>query len=188
MAIAISVSMVLLFGEIIPQAVCARYGLQIGAYLNFLVLFLMVITFPISFPISLLLDKLLGKDHITFYRRSQLKSIIDIHGTSENSIEANGPLSKNEMQVIRGALDLQEMVIERLMRPILQTFMIDVDSKLDQKTIEQIQNSKSCEISLNSLRWIFQNSCFQKQQKQRYWLPCDQVIDWNFHRGQFLHL
>lgn len=31
-AIVVSVTVVLLFGEIIPQAACSRYGLQIGAY------------------------------------------------------------------------------------------------------------------------------------------------------------
>lgn len=41
-AILISVTAILLFGEILPQAVCKRYGLEIGAYLAWLVRLLMV--------------------------------------------------------------------------------------------------------------------------------------------------
>ena len=139
LAIGISVSMVLLFGEVIPQAVCARYGLQIGAYLNYFVLFLMAISFPVAFPISLLLDKMLGKDHLTFYRRSQLKEIIHIHGDEENSIEPDtGPLSKHEIQLMKGALELHEMVVEKRMKKLNDVEMIEIDSKIDDELFEKV--------------------------------------------------
>lgn len=51
-AILISVTLILLFGEIIPQAFCSRYGLAIGAMLAPVVQVLVVICFPIAYPIS----------------------------------------------------------------------------------------------------------------------------------------
>ncbi|KAL0318086.1 UNVERIFIED_CONTAM: DUF21 domain-containing protein [Sesamum angustifolium] len=51
-AILISVTLILAFGEIIPQAVCSRYGLNIGARLSVIVRLLVIIVFPISYPIS----------------------------------------------------------------------------------------------------------------------------------------
>lgn len=51
-AILISVTLILLFGEIIPQAFCSRYGLAIGATLAPVVQVLVVICFPIAYPIS----------------------------------------------------------------------------------------------------------------------------------------
>lgn len=56
--------------RIIPQAICTRFGLAIGYYFSPLVLLLMGLFFPISFPIAILLDKILGKDHNTFFRRA----------------------------------------------------------------------------------------------------------------------
>jgi len=43
-AILLSVSFVLLFGEVIPQAVCSKYGMAIGYYSSPLVYFLLVIS------------------------------------------------------------------------------------------------------------------------------------------------
>jgi metal transporter CNNM len=50
-------------GEIIPQALCTRYGLQIGAYSAWFVRGLMALTSPLTFPISKILDCLLGTEH-----------------------------------------------------------------------------------------------------------------------------
>ena len=41
--------------------------------------FLIVLFFIISYPLSKLLDFLLGKDTNTFYRRAELKELLDIH-------------------------------------------------------------------------------------------------------------
>ena len=50
-------------GEIIPQAVCSRYGLLVGAYSAWFVNLLMIITLLLSWPIAKLLDLLLGSEH-----------------------------------------------------------------------------------------------------------------------------
>lgn len=62
MAIFISVSLVLLFGEIIPQAYCTGpEQIKIAAYVSPLTKALMWGTYPLSYPISRLLDHLLGE-------------------------------------------------------------------------------------------------------------------------------
>lgn len=38
--------------QIIPQAVCSRYGLSVGAKLSILVRFIVIILFPLAYPIS----------------------------------------------------------------------------------------------------------------------------------------
>ncbi|XP_042430248.1 DUF21 domain-containing protein At4g14240-like isoform X4 [Zingiber officinale] len=51
-AVVLSVTFVLAFGEVIPQAICSRYGLAVGANFVWLVCILMVICYPISYPIG----------------------------------------------------------------------------------------------------------------------------------------
>ena len=50
-------------GEIIPQAVCSRHGLAVGAHSAWFVRILMVAFAGIAYPISKVLDYLLGAEH-----------------------------------------------------------------------------------------------------------------------------
>lgn len=72
-AILISVSAILIFGEILPQAVCRKYSMQIGAYLSWLVRIVMIITVPISWPLGKCLDWLLGHETALFRRAGKLE-------------------------------------------------------------------------------------------------------------------
>lgn len=38
--------------QIIPQAVCSRYGLSVGARTSILVRIIVIVLFPIAYPIS----------------------------------------------------------------------------------------------------------------------------------------
>ena len=61
-AIIVSVTLVLIFGEVLPQAVCTGPDqVKIAAKAAFMTKCLMYVTAPISYPIALLLDKLLGE-------------------------------------------------------------------------------------------------------------------------------
>ena len=61
-AILLSVTLVLFFGEVIPQALCKAYGLQIGASTACFVKALMSLLYPIVWPIAKILDYLFGEE------------------------------------------------------------------------------------------------------------------------------
>lgn len=64
LAILISVFLLLLFGEIIPQAICTGPDqVKIASKIAPLTKFLMWISYPISYPIARLLDSILGEHH-----------------------------------------------------------------------------------------------------------------------------
>lgn len=65
-----------ILGEILPQAVCSRHGLAIGAKTLWLTKLFMLITFPVAFPISFILDKLLGEEMGQVYSREKLSVLI----------------------------------------------------------------------------------------------------------------
>ena len=49
-------------GEIIPQAICQRFGIIVGARTLFITKIFMVLTSPISWPITKLLDIVIGEE------------------------------------------------------------------------------------------------------------------------------
>ncbi|XP_076955955.1 DUF21 domain-containing protein At4g14240-like isoform X2 [Bidens hawaiensis] len=133
-AIVLSVTFVLFFGEVIPQAVCTRYGLAIGSSLIWLVKGLMIICYPIAYPIGKMLDLVLGHNDALF-RRAQLKALVSIHGQEAGK---GGELTHDETTIISGALDLTEKTAEEAMTPIESTFSLDVNSKLDWEAMGKI--------------------------------------------------
>ncbi|KAH0748947.1 hypothetical protein KY290_028179 [Solanum tuberosum] len=133
-AVILSVTFVLAFGEVIPQAICTRYGLAVGANFVWLVRVLMVICYPIAYPIGKILDCVLGH-HEVLFRRAQLKALVSIHSQEAGK---GGELTHDETTIISGALDLTEKTAEEAMTPIESTFSLDVNSKLDWEAMGKI--------------------------------------------------
>lgn len=141
LAILLSVSFVLVFGEVIPQAVISKYGLAVGGNLAWLVRILMLIAYPVAWPTSKLLDLILGKDHATFYKRSELKELVNIHSDANHK---GGILTVDETTVIKGALELKEKSVEKITTPLSKVFMLPITGQMDEKTMDEIlQNGHS---------------------------------------------
>ncbi|EFH42188.1 hypothetical protein ARALYDRAFT_495342 [Arabidopsis lyrata subsp. lyrata] len=147
-AILISVTLILAFGEIIPQAVCSRYGLSIGAKLSVLVRLIIIVFFPLSYPISKLLDLLLGKRYSTLLGRAELKSLVYMHG---NEAGKGGELTHDETTIISGALDMSQKSAKDAMTPVSQIFSLDINSKLDEKTMGLIASEGHSRIPIYSV-------------------------------------
>ncbi|KAI0500952.1 hypothetical protein KFK09_019170 [Dendrobium nobile] len=127
-AILLSVTLILAFGEIIPQSVCSRYGLSVGARTAWIVRVLLLVFFPITYPISKVLDWILGKGHYALLRRAELKTLVDMHG---NEAGKGGELTHDETTIITGALDLTQKTAKDAMTLISDTFSLDINAKLD---------------------------------------------------------
>ncbi|KAK1588749.1 hypothetical protein Q3G72_026646 [Acer saccharum] len=147
-AILISVTLILLVGEIIPQAVCSRYGLAIGATVAPFVRVLVWIFFPIAYPISKLLDYLLGEGNQAVFRRAELITLVDFHG---NEAGKGGELTHDETTIITGALELTEKTASDAMTPISDTFAIDINAKLDRNLMKLIMEKGHSRVPAKNL-------------------------------------
>jgi metal transporter CNNM len=138
-AIAISVSAILVCSEVVPQAVCKRYGLQIGASLAWFVSILLFITWPVSYPISKFLDWSIGSHDKAFFRRAELKEFVTLHGEApEEEGATESILTTAECQVIHGALDLAAKSAETAMTPLANVYALNADAILDRKLLESL--------------------------------------------------
>ncbi|PXF44084.1 Metal transporter CNNM2 [Gracilariopsis chorda] len=87
---------ILYIGEIIPQAVCHRFGLVIGAHAVPFIRLTMFISAPLSFTTAKALDFFLGGESATRYNKSQLKSLLSIHGTGEHDLASSNSNHRSE--------------------------------------------------------------------------------------------
>ena len=73
----VSTAVITIFGEIIPQAVCSRHALVVGAHTTWFIYLFLLLTFPISFPISAILDKVLGEEVGNLLTKNQMKNMFE---------------------------------------------------------------------------------------------------------------
>lgn len=127
--------MTVIFGEIIPQSICVRYGLPIGAWMSPLVLVLMYILAPVAWPTAKLLDRLLGEDHGTTYKKAGLKTLVTLHKTLGSAGEQ---LNSDEVTIISAVLDLKDKSVGSIMTPMEDTFTMSADTVLDEEKMDII--------------------------------------------------
>ncbi|ORY62622.1 uncharacterized protein BCR38DRAFT_439283 [Pseudomassariella vexata] len=130
-----STVLIVIFGEVIPQSLCVRYGLQIGGYMSKPVVVLMYLMAPAAWPTAKLLDWLLGEDHGTVYKKSGLKTLVTLH---KNLGEVSERLTHDEVTIITAVLDLKRKSVEEVMTPLEDVYIMSEDTVLDEKTIDQI--------------------------------------------------
>lgn len=137
-AVAVSVTAVLFFGEIFPQSICKKFGLSIGSSFSPMVKVLMYLTSAISYPLAKFLDYMIGKNHAGLMKRKQLEALVEFHGTIEGK---GGDLTSDEVKIITGALSLSNKPSFMAMTPLSITFMLPSDTVLDRKIIRSIVES-----------------------------------------------
>ncbi|XP_047448230.1 metal transporter CNNM4 [Mugil cephalus] len=125
---------IVIFGEIVPQALCSRHGLAVGANTIMVTKLFMLLTFPLSWPISKILDCVLGQEIGTVYNREKLVEMLKV-------TEPYNDLVKEELNMIQGALELRTKTVEDVMTPLNNCFMIHSDAVLDFNTMSEIMES-----------------------------------------------
>ncbi len=159
-AVAISTVMVLIFGEIIPQAVFVRHAVVVGSIFEWPLRVLMMLTGPVSFTVAKLLDCLVGHRGTNFFRRQEIRAFIQIQEElgreellkmqqeseghmhtedGEDSDEEN--LTQAELQTMLGALLLKEQSVEGSMKPIEEAMTICESDRLTANTVNRLFNT-----------------------------------------------
>ncbi|XP_056636356.1 unextended protein [Diorhabda sublineata] len=133
-AVIFSTLLIVLVGEITPQAICARHALEIGAKTIILTKALMLLTFPLSYPVAKFLDCLLGAEIGNVYTRERLKKLVT-ETAGENDLD------KDEVNIISGALELRKKTVSEVMTKIEDVFMLDYEAILDFETVSEIMKS-----------------------------------------------
>lgn len=157
-AVVISVTLILFFGEVIPQAVCTGPNqVKIAAFLAPLTRFLMIISWPLSFWLGKLLDIILGEHHKSRFLNSDLKALVELHTYQalkklQEEEEQHQYIPKDEIpkpsdkmglneleaQLMISALEIREKKAVEIMIPFKKVFLLDFEEKIDKLKINLI--------------------------------------------------
>ncbi|EFO19574.2 hypothetical protein LOAG_08918 [Loa loa] len=122
---------IVIIGEIVPQSICVKKGLAVGAYTIWLTRTFMILTFPFSYPISKILDVFLGEDTLV-YDRCKLINLMKMTACEENQELAA------DLKIAVGAMEISEKTVGDVLTKIEDVFMLSEDAVIDVATIVEI--------------------------------------------------
>ena len=91
-AIFLSTMLIVIFGEILPQAICSGPNkLKIAEKMSCLIRWLMCLLSWIAYPMGYFLEWLIGKEGVKKFMRKDLKSLVELHQISHTHASLDGP-------------------------------------------------------------------------------------------------
>ena len=155
MAVVLSVTLVLVFGEILPSAIFTGPSqLKIAASFSGVVCVFMWVLRPIAWPIARLLDCCLGHGgggegagSGGRYERAKLKALLRHHRELNDSMQAHRKtdvavdflgIAKDQLEIMQGALDLRTTTCGEACVPLDEAFMLSHNERLDEGIMADI--------------------------------------------------
>jgi len=132
----VATGLIVIFGEIVPQAVFSRHAFSLGVRVVWLVKILIFVLYPICFPIAWVLDKILGEEMPTIWSKDELIELIRMHKNSPRS-----SVDADEKRIVEGALTYSSKTVKDIMTPRNATFLLDAKDVLDEKILNKIKKS-----------------------------------------------
>lgn len=119
---------VLIFGEVLPKSVAKDNPEPICIGVSVIISFLMVIFTPFSALFILMkkgMSKLLKSDEAPIYTEQELMAIID-------EVEGEGVLEQQESNLVRSALEFDEITVDEIITPRVRVTAVDVNDGADE--------------------------------------------------------
>lgn len=132
----VSTALIVVFGEIIPQALVSRYALLIGAKIIWITKLFIFGLYPLAAPMAFLLDHILGDELPTVWSKAELQEIIKEHENSPHS-----ELDRDEERIVIGALSFSEKTVRSVMTPQKAVYSLNVETLLDDTKLKEIRET-----------------------------------------------
>ena len=123
-------TVLVIFCEFFPKAIGKRFNFSLSLLYAYPLSFFMYLTFIIVWPISKLFVAI-GK---LFRKKSKEEDRIDEDVLTEmvDTIEENGGLEKDEAELVRSAIDLNDIEAYEIMTPRVDVFALDVEDDINE--------------------------------------------------------
>ena len=133
-AVILATALILVFGEIIPQALTHKHALAIGARTRHLTRFFLILLYPLAKPVSVVLDKTLGHELPTIMTKKELGMIVE-----EQTKITTSDVGAEEASIVQKGLQLSEKRVADVMTPTKNAYYLHADDLLTKKLLKQIE-------------------------------------------------
>lgn len=134
-AVIVSTSLVVVFGEIIPQAVCSRYALEIGSKAAPIFRLFMYSLWIVCKPLSMVMDFFLGPEPPVRHSKFEIGEMIKDH-EADNTTD----IDSREAKTVMGALTFSDKMAREVMTPKKNVFRFYEDDIITTELLEEIKN------------------------------------------------
>ncbi len=141
----ISTSLIVVFGEIIPQAFFSRNALKFGASSVWLVRIFIFILYPIAFPMAWILNRVLGEELATIWNKKEIEEIIRHHEDADES-----EIDADEERILLGALAFSDMTADKIATPRPVVYTLSTETVIDKELILTIKEKGFSRIPVSS--------------------------------------
>lgn len=132
----VSIILIVLIGEVFPQAIFAHHALKLASKCIWMVEVFIFVFYPLAKPLSMVLDKMLGEELPTVYSKKELEKLIEQQeGLQESAID------NDEKMIMKGALSFSEKTAGEIMTPRSVMVSVEFDEKLTHDKIDMLRES-----------------------------------------------
>ena len=129
----ISTGLIVVFGEIIPQAAFSRFALVLGARTTWLVRIFMFMLYPATKPLSWMLDKALGDELPTRYSKKEFHMMLK----EQKDLKS---IRESHFRILEGGLLFTDKQVRTAMTPKKSTFFLRTDDVLTEQKLKLIKS------------------------------------------------
>lgn len=167
-AILLATTVILVFGEVLPQALCTGpKQIQIAATVSPMVNFFLYLFLPVTYFIAKGLDLVLGVHGTKRYNKKVLMGIVGLHVLQEKERsqhradgvemaehghdDGHAPqdgLTGDEMKIIQSTIELRDIPVEEIMVPLESVFMLNASETVNANLLFRIFKRKFSRIPI----------------------------------------
>jgi len=142
LAVVISVTFVLVFGEILPQALFTSDPVRAGYKLAWLVYVFRVVLFPLAYPIAKFLDCVLKQHHSVLFTHDEIESLfLAISHLDKKSQMQTGFGHPDEVTMIQGAMRMRGLKVQDVMVPWDRVKLLDENMELNADGLRDVYST-----------------------------------------------
>ncbi len=130
----ISTLLIVIFGEILPQAFAVKHSLRAIAIFAPFLNIIIILSYPFSKPLQILLDKIIGPEDKRLHTRHELGLIISDHLDAEAS-----ELDDDEVEIVQNTLQLSEKRVKEIMVPVEYVYHLTEGDLIDGAKIDELK-------------------------------------------------